>query len=669
MFRPLDQLALTAVAVTLAAALVLSADPQQTKPEPQRPVFRAGAYFVTVDVSPTRNGAVIDDLVADDFEVLENGKPQKVESFEFVKLEHATPVDELKDPNNQREMLERVQDPRTRVFVIFLDHLHVRLSGGYYSNSPLVHLLDRLLAPTDLFGVMTPDDNPYQLTFARKTQSIEEQLKEHWFWGVSDSHVYEEPAVAALENCYAATAMKVWLEELKRRYYEDLVFTRLEDLTDHLRGIREGRKIVFIFTEGWPLFRPHQEILSALQSLGHATHPPIGITSEGKLRLGAELKDGTAFACDGEVSRLAQLEDDRRFRDLIGRAARANVSFYPVNPAGLLTSSTVRGDLESLAGETGGSAVVMTNDLTTALDRIASGLSGYYLLGYASSNTRFDGGIRTIKVNVKRPGVSVRARKSYVAPTEAEMTTMRNGGATSAPPEPEAWNERAELASALAALSRTRPSTTLHSYGRANHRELAIVAEVIPPAGTARWRNGGDVQVMVSASNGETSSVGRATLDPVTRSALVRVPIGQQAGPWEVRVRVQGTGETTEEDTITVPVPKGLVLGDPLIMRGTGPVSAPPRPAATRQFLRSERIRLEWPVRQTLDRREARLLDRNGQPTPVAVALAEGGTGGDAILAADLTLAPLAPGDYVIAVTAVAGQTTDRQMIAFRVTR
>jgi hypothetical protein len=111
------------------------------------------------------------------------------------------------------------------------------------------------------------------------------------------------------------------------------------------------------------------------------------------------------------------------------------------------------------------------------------------------------------------------------------------------------------------------------------------------------------------------------------------------------------------------------VLGDPIIMRGTGSATAPPRPAAARQFLRSERLRVEWPVRQTLDRREARLLDRTGQPLPVGVALAEGGTGDTAILAADLTLAPLAIGDYVLEVTATAGVTADRQMLAFRVSR
>jgi VWFA-related protein len=667
MFRPTDQLSLTAVAVVLASGLILSAAPQQTKPDPQRPVFRAGAYFVTVDVTPTRDGAVVDDLTADDFELLENGKPQKVESFEFVPVEHATPIEELKDPNNQREMLERVKDPRTRVFVIFLDVFHVSLSEGFYSRSPIVHLLDRLLAPTDLFGVMTPHDEPWQLTFARKTQSIEEQLAQHWIWGVADSKVEMEPAEVALENCYATTPMKQWLAELYARYREDLVLTKLEDLSDHLGGIREGRKVVFIFTHGWRLFRQNQQILTALGSLGPATHPPVGITSEGKLRLGTKLEDGTAFACDAEVTRLAQLEDDRRFRDLMGRASRANVSFYPVNPAGLMISTAVRLDLESLASETGGAAVVMTNDMKTALDRLAQGMSGYYLLGYASSNTKFDGSIRTIKVNVKRPGVTVRARRGYVAPTEAEMATMRSGAAP-APASPATASDREPLENALAALSRARPSTTLHLYGRANGRELTVVAEIVPPAGTSRWRNGGDVQVMVTA-NGDSAGVGRAALDAVTRSALVRIPIDRTAGPWQVRVRVQGTGESPEEDTVTIDAPRGQVLGDPIIMRGTGSATAPPRPAAARQFLRSERLRVEWPVRQTLDRREARLLDRTGQPLPVGVALAEGGTGDSAILAADLTLAPLAIGDYVLEVTATVGVTTDRQMLAFRVSR
>jgi len=65
---------------------------QEQKPTEaqQRPVFRGGAYFVTVDVYPTLNGRILTDLTEADFEVLEDGKPQKIESFELVQIAAAT---------------------------------------------------------------------------------------------------------------------------------------------------------------------------------------------------------------------------------------------------------------------------------------------------------------------------------------------------------------------------------------------------------------------------------------------------------------------------------------------------------------------------------------------------------------------------------------------------
>src|SRR6476620_838828 len=50
----------------------------------QQPTFRAGANFVHVDVYPTIKGVAVRDLTQDDFDVLEDGVPQKVESFEYV---------------------------------------------------------------------------------------------------------------------------------------------------------------------------------------------------------------------------------------------------------------------------------------------------------------------------------------------------------------------------------------------------------------------------------------------------------------------------------------------------------------------------------------------------------------------------------------------------------
>ncbi|HEX3704246.1 MAG TPA: hypothetical protein VHU82_13015 [Vicinamibacterales bacterium] len=70
--------------------------PQQTQPPPapdaqQPPLFKAGINFVRVDVILTdKAGNPVSDLQPGDFEVLEDGKPQKIETFKLVKLDGGT---------------------------------------------------------------------------------------------------------------------------------------------------------------------------------------------------------------------------------------------------------------------------------------------------------------------------------------------------------------------------------------------------------------------------------------------------------------------------------------------------------------------------------------------------------------------------------------------------
>src|SRR5215203_3080579 len=65
-----------------------SAAPQGTKPAPQQPpVFRSGAEMVRVDVTVLdSHGHPARDLRVEDFEVAEDDRPQKVESFALVDL-------------------------------------------------------------------------------------------------------------------------------------------------------------------------------------------------------------------------------------------------------------------------------------------------------------------------------------------------------------------------------------------------------------------------------------------------------------------------------------------------------------------------------------------------------------------------------------------------------
>jgi len=125
--------------------------------------------------------------------------------------------------------------------------------------------------------------------------------------------------------------------------------------------------------------------------------------------------------------------------EAVAAATRSNVTIYAIDPRGLTTlgddditlSSTTNDlnlrsmqrelqlahdSLRVIADETGGFAVVNTNDFATAFDRIVSENSSYYMLGYYPTNDRRDGRTRKIAVRVRRPGAQVFARRDYVEP-------------------------------------------------------------------------------------------------------------------------------------------------------------------------------------------------------------------------------------------------------------
>ena len=62
--------------------------PPPPAPDQQQPIFKAGINFVRVDVIITdKNGNIIGDLQPGDFDVVEDGKAQKIETFKLVKLD------------------------------------------------------------------------------------------------------------------------------------------------------------------------------------------------------------------------------------------------------------------------------------------------------------------------------------------------------------------------------------------------------------------------------------------------------------------------------------------------------------------------------------------------------------------------------------------------------
>ena len=130
-----------------------------------------------------------------------------------------------------------------------------------------------------------------------------------------------------------------------------------------------------------------------------------------------------------------------------------------------------------------------------------------------------------------------------------------------------------------------------------------------------------------------------------------------------------GSDRLEDRATIEAGSSTGL-LGSPIVYRAAPGPRSPLRPVADFQFHRTERVHIEWPMMKALDQRQARLLNKTGQPLAVAATVTERPPATPAetpMLAVDLNLAPLGPGDYVIEVVAGAAAESERKLVAIRV--
>ncbi|HEV3485663.1 MAG TPA: VWA domain-containing protein, partial [Vicinamibacterales bacterium] len=385
---------------------------------------------------------------------------------------------------------------------------------------------------------------------------------------------------------------------------------------------------------------------------------------------------------DSERLQLAHVDNDQYFRDLLGRANRGNVSFYPVDPRGLAPFEYPLGpdlpppihvdhdvlkrqiiNLETLAENTDGIAIVNSNALDRGLRRIADGLTSYYLLGYYSTSTKLDGGFRKIKVRVKRPGVSVRARRGYQAPTAEEVAAAT---AASLPAAPKAT---AAIDAAIAALSRIRPESRLlvNASAIAGTSSMWVAGE-ITAAGAAELAVGGAADVEITAGGRNTSA--HLTLAPGERAFLAPVQVTvPSSGEITVRVRMLAADRPAAIDTIRFEVAPGLV--QPLIFRRGASTSNRWRPAADFRFSRTERVRVDVPLETNAKPASARVLDRTGTALEIPVTVAErtDETTGQRWVTGEVTLAPLGQGDYGIEIGSTGASGEQKVVTAIRVGR
>lgn len=670
---------------------------QEAPPQPT-PRFRGGANLVRVDTYVSQGGAPIVDLKASDFEVLEDDVPQRIEELELIRVAPQVPESARVEPNTVAESRAMTDNPDARLFVLFLDVWHVQLAGSYHAATPIVSMLDRVIGRDDFVGVMTPEMSARNLTMARKTATIADMLKNTWFWGQRDRPISADPREFEIQSCYpdGGDTAGVAGEMIDRRR-ETKTLQALDDLIGQLEATRDERTFVVLMSEGWRLFRQNDQLARPLRPSPGADPrvpgAPVAVgTENGRLTFNSN-SNASLESCDRERSLLAFTDNEVEFRRILQKANRANVSFYPVDARGLVVFDETIGPrrparpvedgvrlrarqdaLRELAAQTDGTVVLNANDVDGAMQRMLTDTNAYYLLRYYSTNTRLDGRFRRIAVKVKRPGVDVRSRPGYLAPTEADLASARvDALMNGAPP-----GHTTTPAAVTKALERTAGSrlVPLRAEAVGGPGYIWLTAELDAAiVKQTEWQAGGTGRIVVEHERGDLAPIAiDVTLEPGQRTLSLVRPERDLLAPGRYVVRVQlspqGRGLPLQATVSTVVPEQTALLAQGAVASRRGPTTGLQyRRTADPRFQRTERLRLEIPRLSEQATLSARLLNRLGAPMQLTVSMAERLDESLQLrfAVADLTLAPLAQGDYVLQVMATEGAKQEDVNYAFRI--
>jgi VWFA-related protein len=599
-----------------------ASSPQQP-PQQQVPVFRGGVKLVRVDVTVTGKGdRPVADLTPADFEVTEDGVPQKVDQLQFTRLDGQRPAGdetslEIRSPDQAEA--EAARDD-VRVFAIFLDDYHVDKAPQITLplRRALTLFLERLW-PTDVVAMMDPLTPLSALRFTRAKAEMERIV--NTFEG-RQGEIF--PVKSVMEEA-----------QLRRsditRVRAQVTLSALAALTVKLGGIKEGRKAIIFVSQGPPTF----------------------------------------FG-----SREPDLQD--QMREIVQAANRGNVTIYPLDPVGL-TMERRRGDMNTLyqlAAETGGRPIVNTNNFDVGLGRVMEDSSAYYVLGYTPTRTEDDGKFHKISVKVKRPGTRVLARQGYFAPSNRELMAAAEASARVVEPQ---------VAGALRTLATQEPGKRPAdvwvglSKGPEARTKVVVTWDPIEPAPQAAVASV-DVEVL-PASTVPAMPLQALSAPTAAKPARTAAVFEFEPGPFTLRFTARA-GDRSEVDrwmsTLTAPDwnRETIMMSTPRFYRARSlpewraiQSSPDPVPTAVRQFGRGDRVLVAVECYSATSgftaELSAHVLTREGQElTALPVPALEQGSA-----RFELPVGSLGQGTYILRLRAAVGPERAEQLTAIRITR
>jgi VWFA-related protein len=381
---------------------------------PAQPGIHVAVNLVLIDVRVTdRNGKPIRELKPEQFTMFEDDKSQQVSTFQYfdvATIETAgTPepkpiVVALAGVAPEESIQQEIEN--RRLIVLFYDMTSMQPDALLRAVKSSEQFLRVQMSPVDLVSVVAFGNQLRVLAnFTNNRDTLMRAIRRITPGKESGLVDYADAASAPGEEVVAEdTGAAFTADETEFNVFNtDRKLSAVASLSELLRQI-PGKKSVIHFTSG--ITQTGEENRSQLDAAVDA----------------ANRSNASLYTVDARGLYATVPGGDASMGAAMGRAMFTGASVF--RQAEMRYAS--RETLATLANDTGGRAFFDSSDFSEVFRRVQEEGTGYYLLGYYSTDSKHDGRWRRVRVKVNVPGAHVQYRQGYYAANDYGTATAED---------------------------------------------------------------------------------------------------------------------------------------------------------------------------------------------------------------------------------------------------
>ena len=371
---------------------------------------QSNIVLTNVVVRDKKTGAVVTGLKASDFTVLENGKPQKIESFDFQNVDEAAVLAEKTTVSGRESIAdllnrnlaaapEALRDHR--LIVMFFDLSSMQPEDIDRAVESAQNYVNKKMEPADLVALV----------------SLDTGLK------MDQDFTANKPALLkglAKYNGTEGTGFAGGGDGTTDGTSDDGSSFSADD--SEYNSLNTDRELYAIQTIARSLERVDQR-KSMLYFSGGLTRN--GIENQASLRMAtnAAVKANMAiYAVDTRGLQALPPVGDASRGSLRGNAAYSGAAMQNQLNGNFASQET----LATLSSDTGGKSFFDSNDFAPAFQQVQRDTEAYYIVGFRSSNQARDGSFRHLALKLNRTDAKLDYRPGYYAPADFQHSKTQD---------------------------------------------------------------------------------------------------------------------------------------------------------------------------------------------------------------------------------------------------